>query len=199
VEAPNAGLLRVPAQRAGLLRVGTGGPTPGAGTASVMITPLSPQAIGLQLAAVASAPPGNSGWPAANLAVYVPFTLDEQITVVKLFWSNGAAVAGNVDAGIYDEAGARLVSSGSTVAAGTSTIQEVDVTDTRVAPGRYYLALAASSTGQQFQRTQAGSTTLLRAFGLANQVAFPLPSSATFAACGYDYIPMLGVSLRSLV
>jgi hypothetical protein len=196
MDAPNAGMLRVPAQRAGLLRVDHGA---AAQAAPVMITPLSPQAIGLQLAAVASAPPGNSGWPAANLAIYVPFTLDEAVTVVKLFWSNGAAVAGNVDAGIYDEAGARLVSSGSTVAAGTSQIQEVDVTDTRVAPGRYYLALAASSTSQQLQRTQVGSTPLLRAFGLANQAVFPLPASATFAACGYDFIPLVGLSLRSLV
>jgi hypothetical protein len=113
---------------------------------------------------------------------------------------NGGAVSGNVDAGIYDEGGVRLVSSGSVAAAGVSLVQEVDPTDTPVGPGRFSLALAASSTSQQFLRIQVGSTTLLRAFGLANQTsAFPLPASATFAVVGYDYIPMVGLSLRSLV
>ena len=64
----------------------------------------------------------------ANIAHYMPVLVESQITVFKMSIIIGAQ-AGNVDVGIYNEAGTRLVSAGSTVA-GAAGIQIFDVTDT---------------------------------------------------------------------
>jgi hypothetical protein len=53
---------------------------------------------------------------------------------------NGATASGNMDVGIYDYAGTRLVSSGSTAQSGTSAFQDFDITDTLLGPGIFYLA-----------------------------------------------------------
>src|SRR5271154_4607263 len=54
----------------------------------------------------------NIGVGAANAAIFIPFTVPDTITIAKLAAANGTAVAGNVDMGIYSEAGNRLVSKG---------------------------------------------------------------------------------------
>jgi hypothetical protein len=79
--------------------------------------------------------------------VFIPFTVPEPCTVYKMGWGNGAAVAGNLDAGIYKPDGTRLVSTGSTAQSGTTTLQVVDVADTFLDRGTYYLCLDSDTSG----------------------------------------------------
>jgi len=99
---------------------------------------------------------GNSGgslgthasgtWPAANRAIFIPFRLTQTVTVTLMWVFNGATVNGNFDIGIYDKDGTRLVSNGVTAQVGVNQIQTVDITDTVIGPGLFYMALAFDNT-----------------------------------------------------
>lgn len=123
----------------------------------------------------------SQAWGTANLALYFPILLPPGVPpLTKLWWQNGGTASGNVDCGMYDAQGNRLVSTGSTAQSGTSTVQAVDITDTVIPSGLLYLALALSSaTGTIWGAGAAGAG---YGFGVYRQTsAFPLPNPATFA------------------
>ena len=176
----------------------------GAGDSTpVLITPASRLSLGTEMAANAVAAPAEASWPAANRAIYVPFELEESVTVLKLFIFNGFTVSGNVDLGIYNSVFTRLVSSGSIAQTGVSSLQEFDIADTVIGPGQFYLALAVDNIDAILFRwlgTGAVAVELLKSWGLAQEAsAFPLPATATPVSVSSDYIPYVGLSLRSLV
>ena len=140
-------------------------------------------------------------WPTANKAMYMPFWLAQPIIVVKLFCLNGAAVSGNVDMGIYDAAGTKIVSTGSTAQAGISVIQEFDIADTVVGPGLFYLAIALDNTTGTIYRGFFLSLPVASLAGMAHQLtAFPLPATATFAAVATNTtIPICALTTRSVI
>lgn len=139
----------------------------------------------------------SATWPAGNLAIYVPFTVWEPFTVTHLAWVNGAAVSGNVDMGIYDEAGTRLTSTGATAQSGTNAIQIVDITDITLGPGLYYMAMSLSSAVGTIWRN-APAVYLSIMSGVYEQAsAHPLPANATFAAPAQTYIPAFCVASGS--
>jgi hypothetical protein len=144
---------------------------------------------------------GSSTWIAANRALFIPFVITKPTLIKQLFVLNGAAVSGNIDVGIYDAAGTKIVSSGSTAQAGTTVIQSFDVTDTMLAPGQYYFAVALdNSTGTLLRVTVGGSGYRQQELGMAQQsTAFPLPATATFATIASDYIPVVGLTTRALI
>jgi hypothetical protein len=144
--------------------------------------------------------PSTSGaYPASNRALYIPFRLTRPFTVKTLFAVNGATASGNIDVGVYDSAGTRLVSSGSTAQAGTNAIQEFDVADTLLGVGQFYLALAMDNTTGTLFRV-ALSHLFLIPQGVAQQAAaFPLPATATFAQYASTYLPMFGACARTVV
>lgn len=144
---------------------------------------------------------GTNTWPSANQAFFVPIVVPRSLTVVKMFWVNGAAVSGNVDTGIYDVAGNRLVSIGTTAQAGTSAIQIVDTTDLALAPGRYYLALACDNTTATFARSGTPGATMIRAAGCYQMAtAFVLPDPVTFAAStSATTVPLFGASMVTAI
>lgn len=110
--------------------------------------------------------------------------------VYKMGIGAGATATGNFDVGIYDSQGVRLVSSGAT-AKGTSTEHILDVTDTRIGPGLYYLALAANGTNNYIMAT-AASVQFARLFGILQMAsAYTLPTTATFAAVSAANIPFI--------
>lgn len=167
--------------------------------ALVLLSTSGPESVGHEALSV-SAAHTSVAWPAANRALLVPLYITEPSTVVKLWWMNGAAVSGNVDIGIYRVSDlSRIVSSGSTAQAGTSALQEVDITDTPLAPGTYYLGLACDNTTATFIRL-FNDLRWCRAFGVVQQTsAFPLPATAVPEACASAYVPLMGASLRTLV
>lgn len=148
--------------------------------------------------AMPQAAAANGAWPAANRAIYVPFSLARH-RIAQIMWLQNGTVAGNLDMGIYDEAGTRLVSSGSTAQAGASTIQIVDITDTLLTPGSYFMALAMDGTTGQTGRYNP-STQFLRCAGVQEQAsAFVLPATFTLANPSSAYIPIMGVGFASTI
>ena len=166
----------------------------------LQITPWSYQSLGPQLrfcGQIANALSQN--YVTANLVVYVPFWVPESVTFTKMFWVNGTAVAGNYDVGIYTTDGTRLVSMGSTAAAGISQIQTVNITDTTVARGTYYMAIVSDTSGTT-QKILAAlpAAGIPQALGLLQQASVTLPlstnaSPATFAKYTSAFVPLFGV------
>lgn len=165
----------------------------------VTICTASLEAIGCELSAWAVTGIGASAvWPSANLAIYIPFVVYQPWLLAKISVLNGTVASGNIDAGVYDGQGDRLVSIGSTAQSGTSASQTFDVTDTLLYPGVYYMATAMDNvTG-----TLAGFAPNLVVLGgagvLQQAAAFPLPATATFAAMAQSLVPFVSLSNRTL-
>jgi hypothetical protein len=140
--------------------------------------------------------PSSGGFPAANMAIYVPLQLPFNYPVFRVWWINGSGAAGHVDLGIYDQDGNRIYSTSSTAQSGTNTTQYVSISGGMIlSPGRYYLALAYDSTSNGVYRMATAATQAQRMGGLLQQAsALPLPASATFAAMGQSFIPIFGIT-----
>jgi hypothetical protein len=166
-----------------------------------IITPASPESLMVDLSSIGAVfgSAGTSGfWPAANRAMYFPFALSRHAIVKKVFWVNGSSVTGNVDLGVYAVDGRLIVSSGSTAQSGTNAPQVVDITDTMLAPGPYYIGLACSGSAA-FMRVQP-TAQFQRLFGCLEQSsAFPLPATATFAENSSLYVPLAGLMLGEVI
>ena len=163
----------------------------------ITITPWSYQSLGVALfAAGTPLPSGAAAWPAAGAVIFVPFGVPEPVTITKLFYGIGAA-AGNIDMGVYDASGNLLVSAGTTAASGSTTLQVVDVTDTTIARGQYYLALVADTVTTLTIARAAPAAGLAQSLGLLEQDSVTLPlstgaSPATFAKYTRAYVPVIG-------
>lgn len=167
-----------------------------------MISPASRLSIGTELAGLIASLFADFAWQTANMAVYVPFVVAETVTVVKMWVLNGATVSGNVDVGIYNAAGTKQVSMGSTAMAGANLIQEFDVADTALTAGQYYMAMAVDNVTASFIAWGISPNVIgmTKSLGIASQLtAFPLPSPGTLVVASQTRIPYCGLSLRTLV
>lgn len=138
-------------------------------------------------------------WPAANRAIFTPFRVPVPVTVYKLACATNTGTTGNFDLGIYDQAGNLIVSTGSTAKTTASSERVVDITDTLLLPGMYYLAMVTDGT-----TNYVGYTTGIPNLGIVKQFgvrqmnsAFALPSTATFATVASAVIPTVAAYLRS--
>lgn len=141
-------------------------------------------------------------WTTANLAVFCPFVVPYAVTAYQMAVENGATLNGNIDVGIYDVLANRLVSSGSVAQAGASAIQTVDITNTLLEPGSYFMALVSDSTTATFFGSAAGDMTIqfLRSVGCQEQgTAFPLPDPAVFANPSRANMPSIAVALTAVI
>lgn len=145
--------------------------------------------------------PASGAYSAANRAMYFPLILPWPFTVRRLFWGNGSAAGGNWDIGLYNPAGTRLVSSGSTVGAGASTIQFVTpaALPLLLSAGRYYLALVHDAvTANHIWGLSVTSAFRARQAGIVEEAAaLPLPASMTPATATNVVIPLCGVTSRT--
>lgn len=173
-----------------------------------LVSVLSPQSMGTILISMGCVAPVSAVWPAANETVIIPVVVTQPITITKLWVFNGAAVSGNIDIGIYSDAAAPVlvVAAGSTVQAGTSIVQEFNIADTALAPGRYYIAVVLdNTTGTTIRVAAPAIGTQAENFqyaGLAQMAAaFPLPATLTLAASSRSYLPICGFAVlpRTLV
>lgn len=157
---------------------------------------------GTQLAAIANIAPTSQTWTTANVAAYIPLLVTEDITVVKLWCYNGAAVSGNVNMALYTSAFAQVANSeiGSTAQAGTNVIQEFNITDVALTAGLYYIALVLdNTTGTIFQHTTP-TNAQLQSWGMAQEAsAFDLPATMTPADVTLGNAPVCGVATRTQV
>lgn len=168
----------------------------------VTITPWSLESLGPLIAAVGgnASPGAAAAWPASNTALFVPFLVLAPCLIVKMASFNGGTVSGNIDVGIYDERGTKLVSSGSTAQAGTNAWQSFDITDTLLGVGRFYLATAIDNTTGTLFRATVASAVLLSTTGVCQMAsAFPLPATVTLATLTANTIPNVIATGRLVV
>lgn len=140
----------------------------------------------------------------ADKALYIPVVFPEAVTAVKMWYVTGGTTnnAANIDLGVYDTSGTRLVSTGSTAynQNNNSTFTVIDIADTVLPAGLYYLALVCSSTnsGTQFMRWDMGTVGFAPSGSLVEASALPLPDPATWAIPTTEsFLPMFGILARS--
>lgn len=146
-----------------------------------------------ELCVIAGVTSSAGAWSSANLAIYCPVLVERRVTIYQMLVDIGTS-SGNLDLGVYDEAGNRLVSLGSTASPGTGA-QAFNIADTVLDAGLYYLALSADNTTITFQRA-AVVAGIGRACGVRQQAlgSVVLPATATFADLSFANIPKVMAS-----
>lgn len=143
----------------------------------------------------------TSGVVTQNQAWYVPFVVYRPYVARKMWVTNGSGtINGNIDMGIYTSSGSRLVSMGNTAQATVNFQQTLDITDTVLLPGMYYMAFSSSSATGTFWRYSV-TAPLLTAVGLHLQgSANPLPSTASFGTNTTNTVlPAFGITGNSVI
>lgn len=137
-------------------------------------------------------------WPVANLALFIPVEIFEPTTIAKMAINNGATVSGNFDLGIYAPSGKQLVSSGSVAQSGASAIQSVDITDTLLVPGLYYMALVFDNITATLTSWSSVAAQEMRLMGLLQAAsAFALPAPVTFATYAQTLVPLITMNPKA--
>lgn len=164
---------------------------------SVLIGPDAPEAAaGHEINVIVNANfTASAIWPVANMSIGYPFSVSQPCTALSMWIYNGATAAGNLDLGIYDDAGTLLVSKGSTAQSGTNVLQLLDITDLALVAGKTYYMFAAmdgiTGTAFRFATTVAGQLSALGYVQIASN--FPL-ATGTFATMAQIYMPWFGLS-----
>ena len=166
-----------------------------------IISPLSRCALGVEYSSSIAAALASSTYPATNRALGFMFCLGDYFLVRKVWWLNGTtATTDSADVAVYTEDGAtRLVAAGSTAIATANVIQEVDVTDTLLAPGRYWCVYNQNGvTATPFMF--ASTVVTARAMGWAQFAgAVALGTTFTPAAIAAANVPYFGIANRTQV
>lgn len=139
---------------------------------------------------------GAGAAPGQNVATYVPVTIEKPTTVTQISY-NVTTQSGNVDVGIFDEARVQLVSSGATAVAAAG-IQTVNITDTLLDPGAYFVGISFSSATAACTRL-AAATQVMKAGGIQQESsAHPLPSTFTALTTPVvTFVPLLALTTRT--
>jgi len=139
----------------------------------------------------------GSAWGTQYRAIYVPIRVTAACVVLKLGYLSAATGTGDMDLGLYNSAGARLVSTGTITKDNSSAVVGVDITDTTISPGLYYLALNNASTTDTYCAT-ALSAPIPCAYGvLVEELAsVTLPATASWTVGQtLSFIPILSALL----
>jgi hypothetical protein len=159
------------------------------------INPVSEHALGSRAARAIAMPSAASITWVANLAVFIPFGVSQPFLVREVFWMNGSTAGTNIDVGLYDTAGNRLASLGST-AQGTASavVTSTTWTDYTLAPGDYYLAFATSGT-TNVPGGWATTANIAAGLGIGQMAtAFALPNPATIVPLTNAVVPYVGLN-----
>jgi hypothetical protein len=163
------------------------------------VSPFDATSIGSCIGTLAT--PASAAWPSANLGIAIPFRVTTPIKFSNAFWHNGTTVSASyhIDVGIYSADGTKLGSIGSTAQGTASIIQTVALT-TEIAPGQFYMAMSCDNASATFWKSTGITLNVCRALGMGQMSsALALPAAFTFAAMGYAYIPVFGLTYRSFV
>ena len=164
----------------------------------LVLNPMCAVSIGIESLSMGNnSAPGGAAWPAADSAVFVPFSLERPWTFRRTLHYNSGAASGNQDLGIYTRGGHRIVSTGSFAASGANAAQIGTIAETTLPPGAYYMAMACSNTSSK--GAVAGmSIAEARMLGVMEMAsAMPLPATATLTAATNAVIPMICFDQRS--
>lgn len=141
----------------------------------------------------------STAYPAANLAIYIPFWLERPVTVFETWVESGTLTTSNAtEIGVYDVTGSRLFTTATTVAVASDVVNSSGMTDYVLDRGHYYLAFACDGTRNFLVSTIAA--TIFESYGVLEQTGLTganLPSSMTGVAYTRAYMPMFGLNLRA--
>jgi hypothetical protein len=159
-----------------------------------VLSVLSPEAIGPQMAALAFPQPVSIAWPGANIALVFPFDLVESFVVRAVSWINGTVVSGNCDMGVYDDQLSLLFSIGSTAQSGLESIRVVNIRRRVLKPGSYFLAMAMdNTTGRTWRAQLTADAGAVAAWLLAYPSSFPLPPRLTVSPLATNSAPYISL------
>lgn len=149
--------------------------------------------------AMGSASMASAAYPAANLALYVPFTLEVPVTVYETWVMTGTLTTSNgTEIGVYDTSGNRLFTTATTVAVASDFVNSSGMTDYVLDRGTYYLAFGCDGT-RTFQ-AGAQNAGIYQGLGVMEQTGLTganLPSTWTPVATTRAYLPLFGLHCRS--
>lgn len=133
----------------------------------------------------------------ADRVWYIPVWMPNVCKVTHLYLENGSVVNGNIELGLYDLDGNRLVTTGAVAQAGTTAVQAIALgTAFRVNKGAYYWSFVQSSATGRYQSVTALSGSKARAFGHYIQASTSaLPATWTPAFDATIAIPVGGAYL----
>jgi hypothetical protein len=141
----------------------------------------------------------SATWENATRTVYMPLALSIPCIVRRVWWANGATVAGGatIECGVYSDSGygpgARLVY-GSAVQGTATEVQFVDVTDTGLAAGLYWIGITSSTNSNTtFFRSTIGQIAYDASFRF-QEAATALPTTATPVESAAQSIYLCGFS-----
>jgi hypothetical protein len=158
-----------------------------------IISPQSPESIGVNLAATAASAGLSVQWQTANTAILVPFRLSVPFVITKAFVPIIISSA-HVDIGVYDAQFNRLGSTGSQATAALMTTAALSLT---LQPGQYYMAMSADANTARFLGSNIGGAGIARLAGCLQMAsAFPLPS--VFVPVAATFVTVVGFGLSSL-
>lgn len=165
-----------------------------------LLTPWSPEFTVSAAILMGTNVASTSHW-SANDPVAYPFRLWRPSIVKQLGWMNGTSAGGGVDVGIYDAAFNRMVSTGAQTGSGASAWQFIDVADTALAAGKYYLATSRDNTAvNRMQRAgNVQGVEYLRLLGVLTSLtdAYPLPDPLTnMGESGTSQVAVLGIKMQ---
>lgn len=147
-----------------------------------------------------SASPASATW-VSNLIAYVPVAIPYAYPVNRVWWVNGSTITTtNVDFGIYTSGGAKLFSTGSTAAVGSSAVQYVTPSTPFVlAADRYYFAWTCDNTTSRAYVTSLTAAANGRLMGLLQEAGSGgLPTSMTPASWALTVgAPFCGITRTS--
>lgn len=142
--------------------------------------------------------PASAAWPAANVAILVPFSVSTPVTVVEGFAYNGGTGGGNFDIGIYDTSFVRLTSSGATARSASAVVNTTGMTNYTCVPGRYYyMAMSCDGTSNFIAATMAAG--ICESMGVLEDTgAYVLPDPLTPLLTTRAFIPQFGLRISSV-
>lgn len=143
-----------------------------------------------------SAVPASTGWPAANRALIIPFTLPWDYPVKRVFWANGATVSGTAAFGVYSPGGSQFFATASTSKAGSASTLQFVTADVILPKGPCYFVLVMSGTTTACMGSTSVTAAMGRALGSKQQDvgSTTLPAALTKAQQASALLPLFGVT-----
>lgn len=140
----------------------------------------------------------SAAYPLANLALYVPFSVSQALTVYEGWVVAGTTSGGNYDIGVYSATGSRLTSAGATARTLSTVNNTTAMTNLVLVPRvRYYMAFSADGTANYLAGTMSAG--IYESMGmLESTTSYVLPASPTLSRTTRAYIPMFGLNLYTV-